>query len=72
MRLAAHDLTWRAGRRTIVDRVSLEVEPGEFLGLVGPNGSGKTSLLAMLAGLRPPTSGTVVLEGTPLGRISRR
>ncbi|MDZ5696045.1 ABC transporter ATP-binding protein [Chelativorans sp. M5D2P16] len=72
MRLAAHDLTWRAGRRTIVDRVSLEVEPGEFLGLVGPNGSGKTSLLAMLAGLRPPTSGKVMLEGTPLARISRR
>ncbi|MBB4016208.1 iron complex transport system ATP-binding protein [Chelatococcus caeni] len=72
MMLSAQDLVWRAGRRAIVDRVSLDVRPGEFLGLVGPNGSGKTSLIAMLAGLRAPASGTVTLAGKPLGRMSRR
>src|SRR5690606_27110291 len=72
MMLSAQDLVWRAGRRAIVDRVSLDVRPGEFLGLVGPNGSGKTSLIAMLAGLRAPASGTVTLDGTPLARMRRR
>ncbi|WP_276199570.1 ABC transporter ATP-binding protein [Chelatococcus sp. XZ-Ab1] len=72
MILSAQDLVWRAGRRAIVDRVSLDVTPGEFLGLVGPNGSGKTSLIAMLAGLRAPVSGTVTLAGTLLNHMKRR
>jgi iron complex transport system ATP-binding protein len=42
------------------------------LGILGPNGSGKTTLLRLMAGTRVPTSGEVVLEGTPLHRCSRR
>ncbi len=51
-----------------VDRVSLEVRRGEFVGLVGPSGSGKSSLLFLLAGLRAPTSGQVELLGRILPR----
>lgn len=72
MILTATDLVWGAARRRIVDEVSLDVRKGEFLGIVGPNGSGKTSLMALLAGLRPPASGEVRLEGTPLTRLPRR
>ncbi len=71
MRLAAENLTWRAGGRAIVDGLSLEARPGEFLGIVGPNGSGKTTLIAMLAGLTRPHQGVVTLDGTPLAARSR-
>ena len=46
-----------------VDAVNLEVNPGEFVLILGRSGSGKSTLLAMLAGLIRPTSGTVKLKG---------
>jgi iron complex transport system ATP-binding protein len=65
--LAADGLTLRVPGATLVDGVTLTVPPGEFLGVVGPNGAGKTSLLRMLAGETEPSSGTVTLDGIPLG-----
>lgn len=47
------------GGRRILEDVSLTLADGEFLGLIGPNGGGKTSLLRVLLGLHPPTAGTV-------------
>ena len=65
--LQAENLTleYHDGARRIraVDAVALQVERGEFVGLVGPSGSGKSSLLFLLAGLRPPTCGEVRLLG---------
>ena len=46
-----------------LDRVSLEVEEGEFFGLLGPNGAGKTTLISILAGLARPTAGQVRVHG---------
>jgi len=55
------------GRRVrAVDGVSLSVRRGEFVGLIGPSGSGKSSLLFLLAGLRAPDDGGVWLLGEPL------
>lgn len=61
-------LEYHDGSRRIraVDGVSLEIARGAFVGLVGPSGSGKSSLLFLLAGLRPLTSGSVTLLGHPL------
>lgn len=72
MSVTASELVWRAGDRTIVDGVSLEFRPGEFLGIVGPNGSGKTSLITLLAGLRRPHCGNVFFKGAPLSTLGRR
>ncbi len=46
--------------------VSLEVKPGEFLGILGPSGSGKSSLLYLMSGLKVPTSGSVRWRGDDL------
>jgi iron complex transport system ATP-binding protein len=66
--LAARDLVLRAGPRTLARGLSLEMRPGELWCLLGPNGCGKTTLLATLAGLRPPHAGRIELAGRALER----
>jgi ABC-2 type transport system ATP-binding protein len=61
--IAVHDLVKQYGRFTAVDRVNLEVKPGEIHGFLGPNGAGKTTTLRMIAGLLQPTSGRIVVNG---------
>jgi NitT/TauT family transport system ATP-binding protein len=51
---------------TAVDHVSFQVHEGEFVCLLGPSGSGKTSILNIMAGLERPTSGSALLDGTPI------
>jgi putative spermidine/putrescine transport system ATP-binding protein len=57
------------GQMTVVDRVSLEIDPGEFVTLLGPSGSGKTTTLMMIAGFVVPTTGRVLLAGTDITPI---
>lgn len=64
--LVARDLTKVIGTRTIVDHVSLEVQPGEVFGFLGPNGAGKTTTIRMLVGLIRPTAGSVTICGHDL------
>jgi putative ABC transport system ATP-binding protein len=52
--------------------VSLTVEPGELVAVMGPSGSGKSTLLNLAGGLDRPTHGEVLVDGTVLGRCSRR
>jgi len=58
-----HDVSYTAGGRSILDRLSLEVAHGETLVLLGRSGSGKTTLLKLVNGLLFPTDGTVEVEG---------
>ncbi|TMF26090.1 MAG: ATP-binding cassette domain-containing protein, partial [Chloroflexi bacterium] len=46
-----------------VDNVNLAVDQGSFVGLIGPSGSGKSSLMYLLSGLKRPTRGSVTFEG---------
>jgi putative ABC transport system ATP-binding protein len=64
---------YRMGENLIraVDGVSLSVRPGEFVALLGSSGSGKSSVLNLIAGLDHPTSGSVVVQGRNLARLSR-
>ena len=55
---------------TVLDGMSLQVPAGEFVALMGPSGSGKTTLLNLIAGIDRPTSGSVVVAGTDVARLS--
>ena len=70
--LHAGHVTRRFGAFTAVDDVSMQVGPGEVVGLLGANGAGKTTLIRMLLGLIAVTSGRVDLLGGPPDRERRR
>lgn len=61
--LEIEDLNVRYGAITALRGVSLAVEPGEVVAILGPNGAGKSSLMMSVAGVVPPSSGTVKLRG---------
>jgi putative ABC transport system ATP-binding protein len=59
-----------AGTFTALQGVDLQVEPGEFVAVIGKSGSGKSTLLNMIAGIDRPTSGEVVVNGSAIHRWS--
>src|SRR5262245_1106174 len=61
--LEARNLVRRFAGAIAVDSVSFTVRPGDVLGYLGPNGSGKTTTIRMLTGLLPPTRGAVFFDG---------
>jgi lipopolysaccharide export system ATP-binding protein len=67
--LAAFDLAKTYGGRRVVDGVSLHVEPGEVVGLLGANGAGKTTTFYMIIGLERPQSGQITLAGRDITRL---
>ena len=67
--LAVSGLTKKFGGFTAVKDVSFQVEEGEILGLIGPNGSGKSTTFNCIAGLYPPTAGSIVFEGEEIGGL---
>jgi len=58
--LRVEDLTFGYDGTPLLDRLSITVEPGEILGIIGPNGGGKTTLLRLIAGLEKPIAGRIV------------
>lgn len=57
------------GKVLAVDRVSFDVEDGEYLCVLGPTGSGKTTLLRLIAGLLKPEEGMIYFDGKPVNRV---
>ncbi len=69
--LATSELGVRVPGRTLVAGLDLTLEPGEFMAVLGQNGSGKTLTILTLAGLRRPAAGRVLLAGQALGALKR-
>jgi iron complex transport system ATP-binding protein len=70
--LVCQSLDLSIAGKTICRELDLELLPGQFWGLLGPNGIGKTTLLKCMAGLSPPDSGKVLLENQAIDKLPRR
>lgn len=68
-RLEALNLSKRYGLNLVVDNISLNVKKGEIVGLLGPNGSGKTTTFHMIGGFIKPTAGEIYLSGIKLNGL---
>jgi NitT/TauT family transport system ATP-binding protein len=66
-KLSLNGLTKRFGDLEVLREIDVAVERGAFISLVGPSGCGKTTLLRIVAGLEPASSGTVLLDGRTVG-----
>jgi zinc transport system ATP-binding protein len=63
------NVSFSYGEDMIVQHVNLQVHKGDYLGIIGPNGGGKSTLLKLMLGLLTPTKGEVFLYGSPLKRF---
>jgi putative ABC transport system ATP-binding protein len=62
----------RFGEVRALDRVSFDVEAGEWIAIMGPSGSGKTTLINILGGLDHPSGGRVIVDGLEIGNLGER
>ena len=66
--IETHDLTRRFGALTAVQHLTLKIDRGEVFGLLGPNGSGKTTTIRMLCGLLDPSEGWATVAGIDVAK----
>lgn len=71
MFLECKDVTKKYMTKTAVDNVSFSIERGQIYAILGPNGSGKTTMMKMIAGLAKPSSGHISFEDQPIGVNSK-
>ncbi|PYB75312.1 heme ABC transporter ATP-binding protein [Rhizobium wuzhouense] len=68
--IKAHDITVVRGRRRLLDRVNLALQPGRFTVVIGPNGAGKSTLLKVLSGELVPEDGKVTYQDRPISSLT--
>lgn len=66
------NINFSYGNKVILDNINFEIPKGKFMGLVGPNGGGKTTLIKIILGLIKPDSGDVKLFDTPIDKFHER
>lgn len=71
MKLEVHGLSIGYNGQPIGENLSLAIEPGQVMCLLGPNGCGKTTLFKTLLGLLPPIAGSIHIDGTPTSTLTR-
>ncbi len=65
--------SFRKGDETItpLDNISMDIEAGDFISLMGPSGTGKSTLLNLVSGIDRPDSGTITVDGVDVTKLSR-
>jgi ABC-2 type transport system ATP-binding protein len=71
MILESKDLVKKYMTKTAIDGITLELDGGKIYAILGPNGSGKTTFMKIVAGLVKPTAGTILYKGKPIGFDSK-
>jgi len=66
------DLTFRRGERVIFDNVSMAIPHGQIVAVMGPSGTGKTTLLRLIGGQLKPDAGRVLVDGQEIAKLGRR
>ena len=66
------DLSYQIGTQTLLEGLNFEVHQGEYVGILGPNGGGKTTLIKLILGLFSPTQGEIELYGVPVNKFKER
>jgi len=66
------DLTFSRGSRTILDSLDIDIPRGKITAILGPSGCGKTTLLRLIGSQLRPDKGSILFEGTDIGRLDRR
>ena len=69
--LRCENLTKKYGRTVALDDISLTLESGRIVGLLGPNGSGKTTIIKLINGLLVPTAGKLYVDGKKPGPATK-
>ena len=70
--LSVERVSKRYGQQVVLDHIQFQVEKGTFVGILGPNGCGKSTLIRLMAGLERPDAGQVLLEGRPVTDYARK
>jgi branched-chain amino acid transport system ATP-binding protein len=68
--LRLENVSRRFGALTALNNISLSVEPGELRAVIGPNGAGKTTLFNLISGFFPPSDGSILFDGKPIGAVN--
>lgn len=72
IRIEIKDIAKRFGEKTVLKNLSLTIEAGEFVVIVGKSGSGKSTLLRLTAGLEEPTEGEITFDGKPISETNAK
>lgn len=70
--LVAEQVSFGYGNKLVLDKVSLSIKPGDMVGISGPSGAGKTSLINILLGFLQPGSGTIYVNGHPMNKTIKK
>jgi iron complex transport system ATP-binding protein len=70
--IEVHNVSLGYGRQTVLEDLTFRVRPGEMVGLIGPNGCGKSTIIRALSRVIPPRSGEILIDGREITKIPRR
>lgn len=65
------NVSFSYGDEVVLENINLNIHKGDYLGIIGPNGGGKTTLLKLILGLLKPTSGTIYSSASPFGYVAQ-